>query len=291
MESSHLKEFLVMSELCNYTAAANKMFVSQPTLYRHIKMLEAELGVLLFERQGKKIVLSRFGEMLIPHAQRILEEEDAYQKKLEAELSERSHTLRLYSNYYINDLACNFFEANRKYKLFSIFNESINPEFGVPTCELGLLCNSAPPDERFDYVTYCEDEVVVVISASHPLARRDSVRLEELRDEDFVMLFSDVSGAITPSFLIAKVYDLFSPKIAAKAGYGSEAAQMAAQGFGITLLFRRPIEAAQIENLALISLDPPARCSVYLYWRKESKLSDGAKKLIDFIKKQGKPLS
>ena len=87
METAYLREFLVMSELCNYTAAANALFISQPTLYRHIKTLEAELGVLLFERQGKKIVLSRFGEMLIPHAQRILTETDEYGKKLEAELT------------------------------------------------------------------------------------------------------------------------------------------------------------------------------------------------------------
>lgn len=75
-----------------------------------------------------------------------------------------------------------------------------------------------------------------------------------------------------------------------KARYGSQAAQLVAQGFGITLLFRRAIEDAHIDNLALNSLDPPVRCPVYLYWKKDSKLSDGAKKLIEFVRKQHQPL-
>ena len=286
METAYLNEFLVMSELCNYTAAANALSVSQPTLYRHIKTLEAELGVLLFERKGKKIVLSRFGEMLIPHARRILTETDEYGKKLEAEAAGRSDTLRVFSNYYINDLACRFFEENRKYKILSVINESLERGFDMQDCELAVLCSPVPPDDSCESIFYREDEVVAVVNSSHRLARRTSVRLDELRDEDFVMLFSAVSDFITPSFWIARVYDFFQPKAAVKARYGSQAAQMVAQGFGITLLFRRAIEDAHIDNLALISLDPPVRCPVYLYWKKDSKLSDGAKKLIEFVRKQ-----
>lgn len=286
MEIIHLKEFLAMSEFCNYTAAAETMFVSQPTLYRHIKTLETELGVLLFERHGKKIVLSRFGEQLVPHARRAVEEMEEYSKQLTAELSGSSSTLKIASNYYINDLICNFFEANHKYKVLSIPGESMEDFAALDEYELGVAVSHAPPDDRFDYVTYCEDEIVLTVGAQHPLAQRDSVRLEELRDEDFIGLFSPSDAYITPSFRIAGIYDCFRPKIVMQAQYGSQAAQLAAQGFGVTLLFRRAIEHTGPDEICLLPLDPPARCQVYFYWDKDRKLSDGAKALIEYVKKQ-----
>lgn len=62
---------------------------------------------------------------------------------------------------------------------------------------------------------------------------------------------------------------------------------MVSQGFGISILFRRAILDAHIDHLSLISLDPPVHCPVYLYWRRNQRLSEGAKQLISFVRQQG----
>ena len=173
MEIIHLKEFLAMSEFCNYTAAAETMFVSQPTLYRHIKTLEAELGVLLFERHGKKIVLSRFGEQLVPHARRAVEEMEEYSRQLTAELSGSSSTLKIASNYYINDLICNFFEANHKYT-----NGKLK--------EYAFFCKNNPNEANYKklcwyidflYDQYCFALSIKIRSAYYRIKRKQYINL------------------------------------------------------------------------------------------------------------------
>ncbi len=283
MDTTYLKEFLVMSELCNYTAAAESMFISQPTLYKHIKSLEAEVGVPLFEKHGKKIELSRFGKMLIPYAQSMLSDQQQYLMDVDTELQERANSLRIATNYRIKDLVRDFFRENRQCKIHTISSPSLEKAFANPDCELALFCCEDAPGEQYEYIKYCEEEVVVAVNLAHPLAQRATVRLHELRNEEFITLFSDSFQFVTPSFEFSKVFDYFQPKATFNVERGSEAAQMISQGLGISLLFRRAIEAQQEDDLVLISLNPPVYCPVYLCWRKGCVLSNGAKIFVNYI--------
>ena len=68
MELRQLRYFEKASELLNFTEAAKSLFLSQSTLSQQIKQLEEELGVLLFDRIGKRIVLTEAGESFLPYA-------------------------------------------------------------------------------------------------------------------------------------------------------------------------------------------------------------------------------
>ena len=61
MEISALQQFLVLAETLNFTQAAEKCFVTQPTLSRKIAVLENELGVRLFVRSRKSVMLTAEG--------------------------------------------------------------------------------------------------------------------------------------------------------------------------------------------------------------------------------------
>lgn len=291
MDTAYLKEFLVMSELCNYTTAADALFISQPTLYKHIKSLETEVGVPLFEKHGKKIELSRHGKMFIPHAQKILEESQQYLLEVEEDLQERSNALRIATNYNIKELTKGFFKDHRRYKVHAIISdESIENAFERTDCELALFCCPDILGPQYEYVKYCNEEIVVVLDSSHPLANRATISLDELRNEDFITPSANGRQSISPSFLFSGIFDHFQPRVALNIEYGSEAAQMVSQGFGISLLFRRTIEALQLDNLKLISLDPPVLCPVCLYWRKGCELSAGAKEFVKYIQTKSRNL-
>jgi DNA-binding transcriptional LysR family regulator len=60
----HLKYFLMGSNELHFTKAAEKLGITQPTLSHQIKILEQELGFLLFNRIGKKIELTKVGEIV-----------------------------------------------------------------------------------------------------------------------------------------------------------------------------------------------------------------------------------
>lgn len=66
MEIEYICEFVVLAETCNYMEAADRLFVSQSALSRHIKALEEDLQVQLFDRSTRKVSLSPFGSLFLP---------------------------------------------------------------------------------------------------------------------------------------------------------------------------------------------------------------------------------
>ena len=72
MNNTQLETFLKLVETKNFTATANMLGYAQSTVTTQIKQLEEELGCLLFERLGKKLVVTSEGEKLIVYAQQML---------------------------------------------------------------------------------------------------------------------------------------------------------------------------------------------------------------------------
>ncbi len=82
MKIQSMREFLTLSELRNFNSASEKLFLSQPTLSRHIKELEEELGVTLFNRSTRRVELTECGEYFLPFARLIVNAEDEYTEGL-----------------------------------------------------------------------------------------------------------------------------------------------------------------------------------------------------------------
>ena len=72
MEIYQLKSFVAVAEEGNLTRAAARLFASQPAVSAHIKVLEEELGVVLFKRSRRGMTVTREGEVLLEKARRIL---------------------------------------------------------------------------------------------------------------------------------------------------------------------------------------------------------------------------
>lgn len=74
MELTHLRYFVMLASVLNFTEAAKRLFITQSTLSQSIRHTEEYLGVQLFERIGKKVYLTDAGSAFLPHAQKVMAE-------------------------------------------------------------------------------------------------------------------------------------------------------------------------------------------------------------------------
>lgn len=72
MDLRLLRTFTVAARLLNFHQAAEKLYLAQPTVTAHIRLLEQELGTELFERVGKRVRLTPAGQRFLPHAEQVL---------------------------------------------------------------------------------------------------------------------------------------------------------------------------------------------------------------------------
>ena len=77
MEMSQVRYALAAACLLNFTKAATELNVSQPALTKAIRLLEVELGEEMFQRDGKRIRLTAFGERIVPYLRQILQGADS----------------------------------------------------------------------------------------------------------------------------------------------------------------------------------------------------------------------
>ena len=93
MDITSLKEFLALAETQNFWEASELLFMNESTLSKHIKKLETELSVPLFERNTRRVSLTPYGESLIPYAKAIVGQAQQFQEELARQIQAESKTL------------------------------------------------------------------------------------------------------------------------------------------------------------------------------------------------------
>ena len=114
MTLNQIKYFRAVARSENFRAAAEELYISQPSLSRSIDSLEEELGVVLFERAGRGVVLTRSGRLFLEYAERILEECEIAVHKMK-ELSTTGGRIDIgyvfpLANYYIPHMVRSFLD-------------------------------------------------------------------------------------------------------------------------------------------------------------------------------------
>ena len=131
MEIEYTCEFVVLAETCNYMEAADRLFVSQSALSRHIKTLEEELKVQLFDRSTRKVSLSPFGSLFLPYARQIASTRYAYEAAIAGALKAEHGNIRLgtipvMSQYGITDLIMRFRQENPGFSMDIIEGDTLD---------------------------------------------------------------------------------------------------------------------------------------------------------------------
>lgn len=192
MEWQQLEYFKVTARFQHMTLAAEELKLSQPALSRAISRLEAELGVPLFDRQGRSIVLNKYGKLFLSHVNRILYEFEESKREIEDIISPDSgevslgflHTLGASS---IPELIKGF---SRKYPEIRFTLHQNNTEVLINQLfsgEIGL-CMSYPDEslEGVNWTRLWSEELYVIVPSDHRLAGCSTIDLKEIEDERLI---------------------------------------------------------------------------------------------------------
>jgi LysR family transcriptional regulator, transcriptional activator of the cysJI operon len=182
-----LKVFHTVAKRLNFTKAAAELFISQPAVTKHIHELENHFSLKLFERNGTKIKLTAAGETLLQYTDQLF----AVYRSLEFEMSDlvKKHTgqLRLGASmsvapYVLPPILAAFHKKFQDVRVTLINGNTARMEQALldKEIELGVVeGRSRNPSIR--YAEFKKDEIVLIGHADHPLAKRGSLRPEELK--------------------------------------------------------------------------------------------------------------
>lgn len=184
----------------NFTKAAEVLYLSQPSLSKQIKTLEKNLDILLINRENNKISLTENGKILLQYAERILALcEESCRALVDLKNGERGHltvgasqTIGTYLMPRILALfAQNYPQIDLKVQVNStriIAKSIINREIDIAIVG-GEISDNLKKDLIIEDFIY--DELSLIISTSHPFAKKEKINKEDLYCLDFITLNSN----------------------------------------------------------------------------------------------------
>lgn len=194
MELWQLRTFCETAETLNFTKAAEKLHLTQSAVSHQIKALEEELGTQLFIRATRGVVLTDAGRVALTHAKRIVREaEDMFQTVANRERA-LAGTVRVAAAtqalvHLFAPLFKEFMDAHESIEL--VFRTTATTEHTVASVLEGSIdigfASLAVYSPGLAVTPVFEDELVLVLSKKHRLAKRDTVDVSELTDERWIL--------------------------------------------------------------------------------------------------------
>jgi LysR family hydrogen peroxide-inducible transcriptional activator len=274
-----LQYVVAVADTLGFRKAAERCHVSQPTLSAQVKQLEDVLGVDLFERDRRRVLVTAAGEALVSHARRVLLEMDDLLATSAQLVAPGSATFRIgviptIAPYLLPDIMPD--ARSRFPALQLVFREektaSIVAGLREGRLDAGLVALEADIG-TWASCRVAKDKFVVALPKGHALARKKRVRLEDLEGER-VLLLED--GHCFRSQALAVCARTGAAESELRATSLATLAQMVAAGTGITLL---PEVAVRVENrggqleIRPFVSSPPYR-TIALIWRPRSPFAD-----------------
>ncbi|MHC8293910.1 LysR family transcriptional regulator [Pseudomonas sp. LB3P58] len=210
MTLTQLEIFSLVAELHGFTAAANRLGISQSAVSHALKSLEQELGVELLRRHQSRVELSDIGQQLLLRARAMLGLANTLRQEAADARGMKRGTLRIGS-----------FGPTSSIKLLPLILQhyrAAHPGIEVHIDEgpdrqviqwleerridIGFV---VLPEERFDTFALIEDQMVALLPVDHPLARRDSLTLSDLCNDPFVLTEAGSSELVSRLFNAARL--------------------------------------------------------------------------------------
>ncbi len=223
MELRHLQYFIVVAEELHFGRATARLQMTQPPLSQQIQQLEQEMGVMLFERTKRKVELTEAGEMFLKEVKKAFDQiEKAVEVAQSAQRGEVGSLSIGFVGVAIYDILPSIVrEYRKKFPRVSVaLHELSTPEqvhaLHENRIDVGFL---RPPisTQLLELEPIQKLPCTLCLPKAHPLAEKEEIHIEDLRDESFVFITRPVWPALYDTILSLCRGVGFSPRIVQEA--------------------------------------------------------------------------
>jgi DNA-binding transcriptional LysR family regulator len=290
LDLAQLEIFLAIAEEKSFSRAAERMHRTQPAISIAIKRLEEELGEALFDRSSKSGTLTEAGKILLSYAQKLINLRDEATEAVAELRGMYRGRLTIGANestslYLLPPLLLEYRKQhpNIKIEVFRNVSERIPNEVLERNLDFGFLSYD-PLHPSLQSFEVHRDELVLVVPAKHPLAKRKAVTVRDLAGEQFV-----AHNVKTPAR--TRIFELFAQhrtplNICIELATLDTIKDFVKRDVGVAILPRLSVQT-EINSGELVEvpvngmkIEKPLR----LVCRRETSLSHAAKSFLDIVR-------
>ena len=285
MELRQLEYFVAVAEEANFTRAAKRVHVAQPGVSAQVRLLEHELGQVLFDRSGRQVRLTKAGAAVLPYARAALDAVTGARFAVDelAGLMAGKVAVGMVISCSLPDLPELLAEFHQRQPGIEITLSEANSDvlleaLSSKRLDLALVGLATPPPKQIETQVVRDEALVAAVSKEDALAVRTSVTLLTLRDRPLISL--SAGTGLRPALDRACAISGFRPQIAFEATNLNVLAQLAGRGLGVAIL---PESVAQTHAKIIHALPisrPSLRGRLELAWNPEEPISPAARALI-----------
>lgn len=284
-----LRAFTAVADTGSFTAAAATLHLTQSALSVLIREMEADLGVRLFDRHTRRVVLSEAGREFQPAVQRMLADLATAVSGLTDLRDKRRGVLRLAAPQF---MACTWMPPviaafRARYPAIEVRLSDTPPEHlldGIASGAVELaIGQDIEVDDTFERRALFKDRHWLVCPAGHPFATRRQVAWNDLHGETFIAPTRDFLRRVLPE-LDPDGRDALAGPGTQSVSYITTALGMAEAGLGVTVCPSYAARTVQAQGLAMVPLVKPAfHRTICVYGMSRRAPSPAAQSFIDVL--------
>ena len=292
MNINYLKEFCALAESSNFQKAAENLFLSQPSLTRHIKLLEENLGVSVFDRTTRKVELNDYGQILLPYAKEIVRLHEELMGAISSTQNELSNLITIGSppfmiQYSITDLMT-FFKSKYPFYLVNIVEETsllLIQFLHERKCDFAFIRTrkneTGKLTDKLETITLATDTIVAVLPSGHPLNKEKNLTVSHFKNERLLL---PKSNSLKTMLMDAFDQAGFHPNIAYVGSRIDAIADMVRNGMGVAFVLKSYMRSVSCDTISIRELDYDFAVDISLAYVKSRKMNIPCSNFLDLAK-------
>ncbi|MGX2959697.1 LysR family transcriptional regulator [Peribacillus sp. JNUCC 23] len=288
MDWHQLKYFQTLANIGNFTRASVELVLSQPALSRSISRLEEEIGVPLFERKSRGVILNKYGEIFLQHANRALLEIDAAKQEINDLINPLHGTISLafiqtLGSSFVPELISAFQKeaSGINFQLYQHATSKILSQLASTEIDIGF-CSPQEPLENLSSIPIVKNELFLIVPVNHRLAGTDEIDLCEVANDPFVLFKPETAMHDVIERLCHEAG--FHPKMAFEGFEERIVAGLVGAKFGVALIPFIP--GLDKKKISLIRIRKPQSVRVIqMVWRTNGYMPPAVERFKTFVEK------